>query len=122
MVSALITYSLGAGVLYALWLTAMAGRRYALIRPRFFLWSAPGMVLQGGAVTYLLGRYRLVLPSILLVALAVRTIRIEREEGEDRPFVSTLQLWPLETAVLLAAGGLEFGVSVLLGLSTEPLL
>jgi len=122
MVSALVGYSLGAGVLYALWLTAMAGQRYALIRPRFFLWSAPGMVLQGGAVTYLLGRYRLVLPSILLVALAVRTIRIERREGEDKPFVSTLQLWPLETAVLLAVGGLEFGVSVLLGLSTEPLL
>jgi hypothetical protein len=121
MVDALVGYSLGVGVLYMLWLTALAGQRYPLVHRRFFLWSAPGMVIQGGAVTYLLGRYRLVLPTVLLVAPGVRTVRIEREGGADRPFVSTLQLWPLETAVLLVAGAVEFGISVLLGLSTEPL-
>lgn len=122
MVDALVAYSLGGGVLYTLWLTALAGQRYPLVHLRFFLWSAPGMVIQGGVVTYLLGRYRLVVPTVLLVALAVRTVRIERQGGEDRPFVSTLQLWPLETAVLLLAAGAEFAVSVLLGLSTEPLV
>lgn len=122
MVDVLVWYALGAGLVYALVLTATAGRRYDLLRPRFPLYSAPGMVIQGAATTYLLGRYRLVLPSILLVALAVRTVRGERRRGEERPFVSTLQLWPLELAVLLVVGGVEYLLSSTLGLSTAPLL
>lgn len=115
-------YALGVGVVYLSWMTATAGRRYELRRPRFVLWSAPGMILQGATVTYLLGRYRLVFPTVLLVVLAVRTIRTERERGDARPFVSTLQLWPLELAVLLAVGGVEFLVSSWLGLSSAPLV
>ena len=122
MVAVIFYYALAAGLLYLVWFTAMAGGRYELRRPRFFVWSAPGMVIQGGLVTYLLGEYRLVLPSILLVASAVRTIRIERERGEQQPFISTLQLWPLEIAVLLAIAGVEFLVSSALGFSTAPLV
>lgn len=122
MVDLLVWYALSGGVLYMLWLTAFAGGRYDLLRPRFFLWSAPGMVIQGGVTTYLLGRYRLVLPTIVLLLSAVRTIRLERQGGEDKPFISTLQLWPLELALVLAAGGLEYLVSTLLGFSTAPLV
>jgi hypothetical protein len=122
MVDVLVWYSLAAGVLYLLWMSATAGRRYRLRRPRFFVWSAPGMVLQGALVTFLLGQYRLVLPTILLIASAVRTIRIERKRGEDKPFVSTLQLWPLEVGVLLGGAAVEYGITVALGFSTAPLV
>lgn len=118
----LLALSALSGASYLLVMVATAGRRYDLLRPRFFLYSAPGIALQAATTTFLLGRYRLVVPTILLVALAVRTVRVERERGDDKPFISTLQLWPLELAVFLAAGGVEFLVSSWLGLSTAPLV
>lgn len=115
-------YTLAAGVAYFLIMIATAGRRYDLLRPRFFVYSGPGVLLEGALPAYLFVRFRLFVPLLVLVYLAGRTIRIERERGADRPFVSTLQLWPLEVAVLLVLGGLEFLVSSWLGLSTSPLV
>lgn len=122
MVDVLVWYALGGGILYALWMTVTAGRRYDLRRPRFVVWSGPGMVLQGATVTVLLGRFRRFLPTVVLLLSALRTVRIERERGEQHPFVSTLQLWPLELAVVLAVGGIEFLLTSWLGLATAPLV
>jgi hypothetical protein len=114
--------ALAVGGLYALVMIGTAGRRYDLLRPRFFVYSGPGVLIEGAVPVYLLLRFRLLVPVLALAYLSGRTIRIERERGEDKPFISTLQLWPLELAVLLALGGIEYLVSGWLGLSTSGLL
>lgn len=115
-------YALAVGAIYFVVMIGTAGRRYDLLRPRFFVYSGPGVVIQGAGPVYLLLRFRLFVPLLALAYLAGRTIRIERERGEDKPFISTLQLWPLELAVLLALGGIEYLLSVWLGLSTSGLV
>lgn len=117
-----VGYALAAGVVYFVAMIATAGRRYDLLRPRFFVYSGPGVLIEGAVPAYLFVRFRLLVPLLVLVYLAGRTIRIERDRGTDRPFVSTLQLWPLEVAVLLALGGIEYLLSVWLGISTSPLV
>lgn len=115
-------YALLAGGLYFLVMIGTAGRRYDLLRPRFFVYSGPGVVVEGAVPVYLFLQYRLFVPVLALVYLAGRTIRIERERGEAKPLVSTLQLWPLEVAVLVVLGGIEYLVSSWLGFSTIPLV
>ena len=115
-------YALAVGSLYFVVMIATAGRRYDLLRPRFFVYSGPGVVIEGAVPVYLLLRFRLFVSLLALAYLSGRTIRIERERGEDKPFISTLQLWPLEVAVLAALGGIEYLVSGWLGLSTSGLV
>jgi|AntRauTorcE11898_2_1112593.scaffolds.fasta_scaffold64833_2 hypothetical protein len=114
--------ALVAGGLYFLVMIGTAGRRYDLLRPRFFVYSGPGVLLEGAVPVYLLLQFRLLVPVLALAYLSGRTIRIERERGENKPFISTLQLWPLELTVLLVLGGVEYLVSGWLGLSTSGLL
>jgi len=115
-------YALAAGASYFVVMIATAGRRYDLLRPRFFVYSGPGVLIEGAVPVYLLLRFRLFVPVLALAYLSGRTIRIERERGADKPFISTLQLWPLEVAVLLVLGGIEYLVSGWLGLSTSGLV
>lgn len=115
-------YALVAGVAYFLVMVGTAGRRYDLLRPRFFVYSGPGVAIEGAVPVYLFLRFRLLLPLLLTGYLAGRTIRIERQRGEDKPFISTLQLWPLEVAVLVALGGVEYLLSAWLGFSTTPVV
>lgn len=115
-------YALAAGALYFVVMIATAGRRYDLLRPRFFVYSGPGVVIQGVVPVYLLLRFRLLVPVLALAYFSGRTIRIERERGEDKPFISTLQLWPLEVVVLAALGGIEYLLFGWLGLSTSGLV
>ncbi len=115
-------YALAVGSLYFVVMIGTAGRRYDLLRPRFFVYSGPGVLIEGAVPVYLLLRFRLFVPVLALAYLSGRTIRIERERGEDKPFISTLQLWPLEVAVLAALGGIEYLLSGWLGLSTSGLV
>lgn len=112
--------ALVAGMGYFVVMVLTAGRRYNLLRSRFFLYSGPGVIVEGAVPVYLFVQFRLFVPLLVLLYLAGRTIRVERERGESKPFIATLQLWPLEIAVLVLFGGVEYLVSTWLGLSTQP--
>lgn len=73
-------------------------------------WTVFGLVALAGAPTYLLVRYRIVAPTVALAWLVARTGWIQNLPLPDDPLPLYFLAWVVFLAVLLAVGGVEYGL------------
>lgn len=109
-----VAVAAGAGLLHAaamvwfalrLGLTASGGAGQLL-----YAFSAAGMWALAAVPTYLLVRHRLVAPATLLAAFVLLDVRAEFTASVDDPHALYFGAWFVYLAILLVAGGAEYGL------------